>query len=274
MAKTRTISAIALLACTLCGCTPPRPRNPDAAQKRYLLAADFFNRGMIPAANEELRQAFALDDRNVEAIYLSGLIQLREAAGLEEDARRARCLSGSDMQLVREDMTKHMKGAEQAFRKALTLQADFSDAWNALSSVALHFKRWDEAQAAAEKALSNPGYQTPWFALANQGTAYFEKRDYLRASKVLRQALAQNKRFCVARWRLAQVYESQKEYEASLQELQTLAEGKNCPIQEAYLLLGRVALRLQDRARAEEAFQECLRLAPQSCTAKECRIED
>ena len=66
----------------LCGCPPQVVRNPEASQKRYLLAAEYFSKGAVPSAQEELRQAIALDDRNVEAYYLSGLLSLREVAEL------------------------------------------------------------------------------------------------------------------------------------------------------------------------------------------------
>mgnify|MGYP000178554927 CR=1 FL=1 len=71
-----------MLALGLAGCPPAVVRNPEGSQKRYLLAADYFNRGAIPAAQAELKQAMELDDRYVEAYYLSGLILLREVAEL------------------------------------------------------------------------------------------------------------------------------------------------------------------------------------------------
>lgn len=273
--QARALRAAALLGvCALAGCPPAVVRNPEGSQKRYLLAADFFNRGMIPAAQVELKQAIELDDRNVEAYYLLGLISLREVAELEDDALRARCLPPAEQRLAREDMASRMRKAEESFRKAIAIQPDYADAWNALATAALHFHRWDDALRAAEKALANPTYPTPWFALANQGVALYEKRDYLRAGQALRKALAQNEKFCVARWRLAQVYYAQSDDERADQELKTLTEDKKCPIQEAFQLLGQVALRRSDRVRADEAFKECRRLAPKSCAAKECRLAD
>lgn len=263
-----------MLALGLAGCPPAVVRNPEGSQKRYLLAADYFNKGAIPAAQAELKQAMELDDRNVEAYYLSGLILLREVAEFEDESLRARCLPAAEQRLAREEMANRMRKAEDSFRKALTIQADYSDAWNAVATVALHFHRWDDALRAADKALANPTYSTPWFALANQGIAHYEKHDYLRASQSLRRALQQNEKFCVARWRLAQVYYAQVDDERADQELKTLTEDKKCPIQEAFQLLGQVALRRSDRPRADEAFKECRRLAPKSCVAKECRLAD
>lgn len=258
----------------LCGCPPQVVRNPEASQKRYLLAAEYFSKGAVPSAQEELRQAIALDDRNVEAYYLSGLLALREVAELEDDAQRARCLPPAEMRLAQEDMAARMRKAEELFRKAVTLQNDFPDAWNALATVALHFKRWDDALAATEKSLALGVNMSPWLALANQGVALYEKREFLRAAQALRRALAQNDKFCVARWRLAQVYYALADDERADQELKTLTADKKCPIQEAFLLLGQVALRRTDRARADEAYKECQRLAPKSCVAKECRLAD
>jgi Tfp pilus assembly protein PilF len=257
------------------GCAPQAERNnPDAGQKRYLLGADYYGKGMIPAAQEELRQALLLDDKNYEALYLSGLIAMRQAVETQDLATRAQCLPAAEAKVQLEDVDGKMRQAQAQYRRAVAIRPDYSEAWNALSAVALHFRRWDEAVDAATRALQNATYSTPWFALANQGVAYLEKKEYLRAGKVLREALSQNKKFCVARWRLGQVYFAQNELERAKQELQVLVDDKNCPIQEAHLLLGKLTAKLSDADAAEQVFSECRRMAPSSCLAKECRLAD
>jgi Tfp pilus assembly protein PilF len=256
------------------GCAAPTVErtNVDAAQKRYLLGADYYHKGMIPAALEELRISLEMDAKNHEALYLSGLITMRQAVESQDLATRAQCLPEAEARVQLEDVDRKMRQAGDLFRRAVEVKGTYSEAWNALSAVALHFKKWDEAIAHAERALSNAAYGTPWFALANQGAAYHEKKDELRAGKVLRQALQQNPKFCVGRWRLAEVYAAQGEQERARKELEAVVEDKGCPIQEAHLLLGRVLVQMKDMTRAEEVFAECRRLAPQSCLAKECRV--
>ncbi|MDW8283493.1 MAG: tetratricopeptide repeat protein [Myxococcales bacterium] len=257
------------------GCTSQLDRNQvDAAQKRYLLAADYYAKGMIPAAQEELRQALALDPQNHEALYLTGLISMRQAVETQDLATRWECLPPNEARVHLEDVDARMRSAEAQYRKAVQARPDYSEAWNALAAVALHFKRWDEAIAHSERALRNAAYSTPWLALVNQGVAYLEKKEYLRAGKVLREALAQNAKLCVARWRLGQVYFSQQDLERARQELQAVVDDQNCPIQEAYLLLGQILVKLDERARAEDIFAACRDMAPRSCVARECRLAD
>ncbi len=267
------VAAFFLMSFAACA-TVPSESDVEAAEKRYLLGADYFGKGMVPAAQEELRRALALNPQSVDALYLSGLIYIRQAVETQDLTVRAQCLPREEAKLEMEDVDSKMRKAGEIFRKVCALRANHSEAWNALAAVEIHFHHWDEVIADSTKALENPTYQTPWFALTNQGMAYREKRDYLRSGKVLRDALSQNAKFCVARWRLGQVYYDEGEYERSSQELQVLRDDKNCPIQEAFLLAGLVSLRRQDRKQAEEAFHQCQRLAPKSCIAKECRIAE
>lgn len=255
------------------GCLLPSTQvDPELSHKRYLLGADYYGKSLIPAAQEELRQALKLDPGNFDALYLSGLIAMRQAVEAQELSTRDQCLPPGESRLEQQEADAKMTQAGDAFRKAVEVRPNFSEAWNALAAVALHFHRWDEAIESTTRALANAAYPTPWLAQSNQGVAYYEKRDYLHAAKVLREALQQKPQFCVARWRLGQVYYAQADYERASQELSALSKDRNCPIQEAYRLLGLVSLRRQDRSRAEEAFRECLRLAPKSCLAKECRL--
>jgi Tfp pilus assembly protein PilF len=249
-------------------------RNVDAAYKRYLLALDYVHRGMIPAAEEELRRALEFDPKHADSLYLWGYIAMHKAVETEDFATRVQCLPKDEARVQLEDVDRLMRTASERFRQALAVRADYSEAWNGLAAVSRHFKRWDEVITQTTRALQNATYSTPWLALLNQGVAYLEKKDLLRAGKVLREALQQNPKFCIARWRLGQVYNAQGQRERARQELQLLLEDRNCPIQEAYLLLGKILLAMNESTRAEDVFQQCRRLAPDSCVAKECRLAD
>jgi Tfp pilus assembly protein PilF len=109
-------------------------------------------------------------------------------------------------------------------------------------------------------------------AQGNLGWAYFEKHDFARASKALRQALFEQPKFCVGRYRLAKVYYEQQDWDQAATELEHVTGDKSCPIQEAYHLAGMVALRRDDRDRARQLFARCVELAPHSCLASECKL--
>jgi Tfp pilus assembly protein PilF len=256
-------------------CTPATTRiDPEASEKRYLLGADYFEKRMFRPALEELLKAIELNPQNQDAHYLLGLLSLEQASESESMIERLSCVSGDEARLERQEIDERFKKAEEEFRKAIAAKPDFSEAWNSLAVVALHFQRWDEAISSTEKALSNALYRQPWAAQGNLAWAYYQKKEYLRAAKELRTALFANPQFCVGRYRLARVYSDQGDLEQAWEHLEKVTSDRACPIQEAYLLAGMVALRRGDRGRAEGIFRRCVELAPKSCLAKQCRIAE
>ena len=257
------------------GCTPAQRADPEASEKRYLLGADLFGKRQYRPALEELLQAVALNPENADAHYLLGLLALEQASESESMIETATCPSGEEQRLLRGDAEVQFHKAEEAFHRAVVARPDMSEAWNSLAVVDLHFQRWDAAIEAAEKALTNALYRQPWAAQANLAWAYYQKKEYLRATKELRTAMFSNPKFCVGRYRLARVLLEQQDLAGAQAELDRLTTEKTCPIQEAFHLLGVVSLRRGDpagRAAATEAFRRCVELAPQSCLARECRI--
>jgi Tfp pilus assembly protein PilF len=249
-----------------------RQLDPEASDKRYLLGADYFAKGLVGPALEELLKAVELNPKNPDAHNLLGLVFLRKAAEAEELSSRAQCLRGEELRLEKEDMDAQFRRAEDQLREAVRLKGDFSDALNNLAVVAIHFGRYDEAIALAERALANIVYREPYAAEGNLGLAYMNKNDFARATKALRQALFEQPQFCVGRYRLAKVYYEQKEYDRAAEELEKVTADKACPIQEAYHLAGLVLLRQKERAQAAAMFERCVALAPRSCLAHECTL--
>jgi Tfp pilus assembly protein PilF len=255
------------------GCGPAATRvDPEASQKRYLLGADYFNKGLVEPALEELLKAVELDPNNPDAHNLLGLVWLRKGAEAEELSTRNQCLKGESLALEKQEADTQFKKAEEQLRKAITLKQDFSEARNNLAVVMIHFGRYDEAVQLEEKALSNIVYREPYAAQGNLGQAYLEKHDFVRAAKALRQALFEQPKFCVGRYRLAKVYYEQKEWDHAAEEVEQVTGDKACPIQEAFHLAGMVALRRDDRDKARAMFARCVDLAPRSCLASECKL--
>jgi Tfp pilus assembly protein PilF len=261
-----------LLILALAGCATAPRVDPDASDKRYLLGADYFSKGMVGPALEELLRAVELNPNNADAHNLLGLVFLRKGAEAEEMSLRSQCLRGEDLRLEQTEMDDSFKKAEEQFRQAVTLKPDFSEALNNLAVVAIHFGRYDEAIERAEKALANIIYREPFAAQGNLGLAYLSKNELARAAKALRQALFDQPQFCVGRYRLAKVYYEQKEYDLAAEELEKVTGEKACPIQEAFHLAGLVSLRREDRARAAQMFERCVALAPRSCLARQCTL--
>jgi tetratricopeptide (TPR) repeat protein len=269
----RQLTAWLVISTTVAGCAPTLRTDPEASEKRYLLGADYFGKRMYRPALEELLKAVELNPQNADAHYLLGLLELVDASEAEQMIETQTCVVGGEAKLERQEIDAHFHKAEAEFQKAVESRPEYSEAWNSLSVVALHFQQWDRAAEAAQKALGNALYREPWTALGNLGWAYFHKREYLKASKELRTALFGNPQFCVGRYRLAKVYYEQKNYDSAQEELDKVTSDRSCPIQEAYLLGGLVALKRGDRERALEMLRKCTALAPKSCLAKQCQIE-
>jgi tetratricopeptide (TPR) repeat protein len=265
---------LAIAAAAAVGCAPIQRIDPEASLKRYQVAEGDFTQGNFRAALDGLLKAIALNPQNSDAHYLLGLLSLRQASETERMIETETCVAGGEAKLERQEIDEDFHKAEAAFRRAVEIKSDFSEAWNSLAVVQLHFQRWDDAVAATEKALANALYRQPWAALGNLGWAYFQKREYLRAAKELRTAVFSNPQFCVGRYRLAKVYYDQKSWDTAAEELEKVTSDKACPIQEAFLLAGLVALKRGERPRAAELFRRCSDLSPKSCLAQQCRIAE
>ena len=138
--------------------------------------------------------------------------------------------------------------------------------------MALLLQAWDTAVEGAQNALKNPAYDAPVFARANLGWAYFHKKDLQNAWKELYEAVASAPGFCVGRYRLAKVYLERGDIEQAVDALDPLlADGKRCPIQEAFLLGGLLYQRRKHPEKARELFRTCADMSPRSCAAEECR---
>jgi len=267
------LTAACVVLATLQACGPAATRvDPDASMKRYLLGADYFTKGLVEPALEELLKAVELDPNNADAHNLLGLVWLRKGAEAEELSTRNQCLKGEALALEKQEADTQFKKSEEQLRKAIALKKDFSEARNSLAVVMIHFGRYDEAVELEEKALANIVYREPFAAQGNLGQAYLEKGDYVRAAKALRQALFEQPKFCVGRYRLAKVYYQQQDWDHAAEEIDQVVTDKACPIQEAYQLAGMVALRRDNRDKAQQMFSRCIDLAPKSCLASECKL--
>jgi Tfp pilus assembly protein PilF len=261
------------LAWSPAACGPAQTRvNPEASYKRYLLGADYFNKGLVEPALEELLKAVELNPDNAEAHNMLGLVFLRRGAEAEELSTRNQCLKGEELRLEKQETDAQLKKASEQFEKAIALKKDYSEARNNLAVVYIHFGRYDEAIDLETRALANIVYRDPFAAQGNLGLAYLEKHDFVRAAKELRQALFEQPKFCVGRYRLAKVYYEMRDWQRASDEIDQVVTDKACPIQEAYNLAGLVALRREDRDKARQMFARCVDLAPRSCLASECKL--
>jgi tetratricopeptide (TPR) repeat protein len=256
----------------LAGCAARSKRDSDQSEVRYQLALGYFQNHREEAAIEELQKAIKADPKNADAYNMLGLIALKEAHDYEAEAETSSCLKGDDERLVRAEENKKLLEAQRRFHQAIELRPGFPEAWNSLATVALLLRSWDEAITDAESALSDAVYDAPMFARANLGWAYYHKGDLQDAWKELYEAVAHAPAFCVGRYRLAKVYLERGETEEAVEAIEPLiADGKRCPIQEAFELAGLLQGRRKNADRARDMFRTCAEMSPRSCVADECR---
>lgn len=86
--------------------------------------------------------------------------------------------------------------ALEHYRRAVLLKPDYSEAHNNMGTLLVDMGRYDEAIASFEKALGDILYATPWFAEGNLGWAYTRKGEVALGVKHLKNAVAQNPKFC------------------------------------------------------------------------------
>jgi tetratricopeptide (TPR) repeat protein len=254
------------------GCATRAKRDPDQAQVRYQLAVGYFQNHRDEAAIEELQKSIEADPQNAEAYNMLGLIALKQAYDYGAQAETVSCLKGADEQSVRSEENKKLRDAEVSFRKAVELRANFPEAWNSLSAVALLLREWDEAITAAENALEGSDLRFAGLCPRQLGLGLFsQERPAERVERAVRVRVA---RVGVlrGRYRLAKVYVERGEVDQAVDVIEPLiADGKRCPIQEAFLLGGLLHERRKNSEKARDLFRACAEMSPRSCVADECR---
>ncbi len=271
-------SAIALLSVVfiMVGClTSHNEKNIQLSTTHSQLGADYLKKKMPLAAKRELLKALELDEANHEAHHLLGCIFFLEAVQEVNYVERNNCLNGIEAEEGIEEANKDFQKSKHHFNLAVQIYAKKdrvdSESLNYLANIALHFKQYDDAISFAKKALSNIVYASRHLALGNLGWAYYLKEDFKHAERELRQAIFQEPKFCIGRYRLAKVYYDQGKYEKAFEELKTLEAETECPIQEINVLLGMIYLKKRDIESAKRQFDLCIKIHPKSCIADECR---
>ena len=263
--------AVAVLFTAACAHSAAPVRDQDGSQKRLALGQDYLQKHLTVPALIELQKAILLDPENADAYYTLGIVKMGQGVEHLELAERTTCLRGPAADAERVDATRKMQEAALNFRRALQYRPNYAEALDGLAVVAIYGKDFETALAYEIRAQESAVFAENAIAKGNLGWAYYGKKDLLRAEKELREAVAKAPRFCVARYRLAQVLFDRGEYAGAAEELGQLLAPKECPIQEAYRLLGLARQRLHAARDARQAFETCVNLAPRSCMAEECR---
>ncbi|HYR84577.1 MAG TPA: tetratricopeptide repeat protein [Terriglobia bacterium] len=152
-----------------------------------------------------------------------------------------------------------MDDAVAAYREALRLKPDYSEAHNNLGAALQALGRREEAIAAYREAVRlQPDYVTAW---SNLGSAVQLQGDLNEAISAYRQALRLNPNYAMAHYNLGNVLRAQRRPAEAIDAFRAAVELKP-DFPEAHSNLGAV---LHEQERLEEAlaaYQEALRLKP------------
>jgi type IV pilus assembly protein PilF len=148
------------------------------------------------AASRNLGEAY-LSEGN----YTAALGELLKAEKINPDDP----ILHNDLGLVYMAKEKYDLAVEH-FEKAVRLKPDYSLAKNNLGSAYMVRQEWDKAIPVLEAVTGDLLYATPHYPLANLGWAYYNKGDYGKAQKYLKEALDLKPDFFIAQLNLGRTY--------------------------------------------------------------------
>jgi tetratricopeptide (TPR) repeat protein len=266
--------AILSLVGALLGCHLSDPSEADVtkSEKRLAIAKDFLSKRQLEGAENETNRAIALNPRNDEAYNLRGLINVLRAYETQRTLEVDGCLTGVDAEATHQDLDQFLKKADEDFDRATKLSPDYGEAWSNRGVVHNLLDDYSTSVAYLSKALEHPfRLVNPGLTRAHLGWALFHQHKLVEAAKELRQVKQFDPKMCVASYRLGRVYFERDEWEKAAELFEAVSHDPSCGSQEAslYLMQTRMNQGLADEART--ARDACVKLAPQSCIASQCR---
>ncbi|MEW6675084.1 MAG: tetratricopeptide repeat protein [Nitrospirota bacterium] len=176
-----------LLTAFLSSCaTSKTGENVQRASAHYKLGISYYNNNKIQAAYVEFQKALEFNPNDKEVLNAIGVIYL----------------------LNLEDIPK----AIEFFERAISIDADFSDAHNNLGYAYEKTGMVKDAIKSYKTALANPLYQTAEKALNNLGRIYYRLGRYDDAIDAYREAIKRVPEFVLPYYGLALCYNAKGKY--------------------------------------------------------------
>jgi tetratricopeptide (TPR) repeat protein len=241
---------------------------------RLDIAKELLRSGKLTQLKEaelEARKALAYNPDSADAFRVLGLIDYLRAVRNVQVLEVDDCLTGVDAEALREELDRHLLDAEEDLAAAVKRDPEFADAWANRGQIALRLGEHDKSIEYLERALAaRQRLSDISLARADLGWAYFHAGNQPVAAMHLRQGLQFNRHACIANYRLGRVYFARKEWEKALQQFQDVAEDGSCGMQEAHLYRLKTMLALKQTQGIDAVREQCMRVWPKSCVAREC----
>ncbi len=158
------------------------------------------------------------------------------------------------------------QGLDQ-LQQALKLDPKNTEVHNALGATYLEMGQWDEAIREFEIVLKDLLYLTPYYPMNSIGWAYQKKGDPAKALEYHLKAVAMNPNFGLAYYHLGLAYKALNQDEKAISAFHS-AVSSFPHLLDAHFQLGLLHLKAGNREEARKSFQEVVRIAPQSESAK------
>ncbi len=211
-------------------------QDPQKAHLHLRVGTGYLERGNLPAAFRELKQAVDLDPENPV---------VHNNLALTYFAR------------------DKIKKAEEHFLTALSLQPNYSDARNNYGRLLIELNRYDEALEELTKVTNDLGYEAPEKAYLNLGLVYMRKGQLKKAEKSFARALKYNRNFCQAHNQYGQSLFRQGRFKKAARSLdKALFLCKK--YDEAHFYSALSYLRSGEKSKALARVQEIMALYPNS----------
>ena len=221
----------------------------EIARVRTSLAAQYIRKNELDAAQRQLEKAFAANSRYAPAYDMMGVLLQQEGSRL------------------------NLEKADQYFKQAIALDADFTQARNNYGVYLSQMQRYNEAVAQFEVAGASLGYEGRIGALENLGRTYLQLNNHPLAAKAFLRALEGNRNSLIAHIELVDLLlEQQRVIQAQRLYDETLILIKGQGISPRIMLQGiKLAAVQNDITTRQQLAQQLLSAYPLSEEAKQLK---
>ncbi|PLX76823.1 MAG: hypothetical protein C0614_10005 [Desulfuromonas sp.] len=233
--------SLVLIAVLAVSCASTKKQDPaNDARYHYLMGASALNENNPTDALREfmLAEGFDGDDPEIQA-------------GLAEAFLRKQAYDKSEVH----------------FQRALELSGDEPKYHNNLGALYLNMGRYDDAARHFEDAATNLLFDRPEVAWTGAGFARFLQSDYPAAERAYLKAVNSAPRYFQSYFRLGELYYAQNRPAEAIEQLtHSLQLAPN--FADGHYWLGLTYMRIDKSALAKSAFNQVLKLAPESESAR------
>lgn len=164
------------------------------------------------------------------------------------------------------------KRAEEMWRKALSVDSEFTDAYTNLGVLYFQQKKFKEAETNFKIALKDLAYQKSAQVHYNLGLTYLSQRKTLNAEQQFKLATQTDGSYCAAWYKLGQMQKDRGEFSEATASIKKSISGSCFNNPEVHYEIGSLYLKTKEYTQAKTKMLEIIQLFPQSDWAKKAEL--